>query len=319
MNEPGIPSRREKVLGGLWGSLVGDALGVPVEFMSRDTIRANPVTDMRQYGTHGQPKGTWSDDGALILCTVDSLTDGDFDATNMGGRFVQWWEDGLWTATGDVFDIGNTTRNALSRIAMGTPAIKAGGLDDASNGNGSLMRILPVVLRLSDSTLESFVDLVEQASAITHGHARSRMSCVFYGLIIVRLLQGANPQGALDFARADFTRIYGQSSEFSSFGPLLEDDIKSMVEEEIYSTGYVLHTLHASIWCLLTTRTFHDCLLKAVNLGGDTDTTGCVAGGLAGVAYGVNSIPAQWIDALPRKPEVADLFERFCTYRTPPA
>src|SRR6266536_515199 len=115
-------TKRERIFGGLWGSLVGDALGVPVEFKDRATVQADPVRDMRGFGSHHQPHGTWSDDGALILCTVDSLVNSEFDTQDMGGRFVRWMNEGLWTANGDVFDIGMATTDALMRIARGTSA-----------------------------------------------------------------------------------------------------------------------------------------------------------------------------------------------------
>jgi ADP-ribosyl-[dinitrogen reductase] hydrolase len=304
-------SKRERILGGLWGSLTGDALGVPVEFKDRATVQADPVKDMREYGTHHQPRGTWSDDSSMLLCTADSLVNHEFSLADMGERFVRWMNDGLWTAHGDVFDMGGTTCTALMRIAKGMPANQAGGMHEDTNGNGSLMRILPAVLRFASEPLESFSDRLEKVSAITHGHARSRMACVFYGLKVRQLLLGRQPQAALDSVRAEFAGWYEQSPEFSTFRHILEDDLVTVPEGEIVSTGYVLHTLHASLWCLLTTDNYRDCVLKAVNLGGDTDTTGCVAGGLAGVLYGLNAIPQQWICALARHDDVATLFNRF--------
>ena len=137
------------------------------------------------------------------------------------------------------------------------------------------------------------------------------MACVFYGLMIRQVLLGWQPQAALDSARAEFTGWYERSPEFSCFKRILGDDLTSLPEGEIVSTGYVLHTLHASLWCLITTSNFKDCVLKAVNLGGDTDTTGCVAGGLAGIAYGMKSIPAEWISPMARKGDVDCLFHEF--------
>jgi ADP-ribosylglycohydrolase len=284
---------------------------VPVEFEDRTTVQANPVTGMREDGTHHQPKGTWSDDGALILCTTDSLANHEFDLADLGERFVRWMNNGLWTAWGEPFDVGIATSTALLRIADGTPADQAGSQDEYSNGNGSLMRILPVVLRFAAEPVELFADRVESVSAVTHGHARSRMACVFYGLIVQKLLLGLQPPVALDSARAEFSSFYKQAAALPHFRHILEDDFVSLPENEIVSTGYVLHTLHASLWCLLTTESFQECVLKAVNLGGDTDTTGCVAGGLAGVACGMKSIPADWIGQLARKNDVDCLFQKF--------
>src|ERR1041385_5163131 len=198
-------SNRDRILGGLWGSLAGDALGVPVEFKDRAKVQLNPVADMREFGTHGQPRGTWSDDSSMLLCTADSLVNHEFSLQDMGERFVRWMNDGLWTAHGDVFDMGGTTSTALMRIAKGMPADQAGGRHEDSNGNGSLMRILPAVLRFAGEPLGSFSDRLEKVSAITHGHARSRMACVFYGLIVRQLQLGWQPRAALDSVRAEFT------------------------------------------------------------------------------------------------------------------
>jgi ADP-ribosyl-[dinitrogen reductase] hydrolase len=305
-------AKRDRILGGLWGSLVGDALGVPVEFRSRAEIQRQPVTGMREYGTHHQPKGTWSDDGALLLCTVDSLVHARFDTQDMGRRFVGWMNNALWSATGVVFDIGGATSDALMRVASGTPAEEAGGQDERSNGNGSLMRIIPVALRFADEPLETFSQRIERVSAITHGHDRSKMACVFFSLVVRRLLEGLQPEAALEAAREEFKSLYRGSPEFARFSHHLSDDFGAMAEEEIASTGYVLHTLHAALWCLLTTDRYQDCALKAVNLGGDTDTTGCVAGGLAGVAYGIQSIPPDWAAQLPHKEDLDRLCAGFC-------
>jgi ADP-ribosyl-[dinitrogen reductase] hydrolase len=291
--------------------LVGDALGVPVEFEDRATVQADPVTDMRGFGTHNQPPGTWSDDGSLTLCTVDGLLNGEFDLEDMGKRFNQWLNQGLWTAWGKPFDVGIATRSALFHIADGTPAERAGGTDEYSNGNGSLMRILPVALRFANEPIESFANRLKRVSAITHAHPRSQMACVLCGLVIRHLLRDRTVQLALDCARMEFAELYEQSPGFHHFQHLLEDDFPSVPEPEIASTGYVLHTLHASLWCLLTTKDFRECVLKAVNLGDDTDTTGCVAGGLAGVAYGLKNIPFEWIRTIPRKGDVDCLFQKF--------
>lgn len=311
MNLSSTISKRERILGSLWAALVGDALGVPVEFQDRDTVQADPVKDMRGFGSHKQPPGTWSDDGALMLCTVDSLRHSEFDTQDMGKRFVRWVSEEFWTATGVVFDIGGATTDALNRIAMGIPAEQAGGRDEYSNGNGSLMRILPVPLRFAGLSTNEFINRIERVSAITHDHARARMACAFYGLMIRRLLLGDELESAFRSARVEFVNLYQRSAELTRFRHILDDEFVSMPEGEIVSTGYVLHTLHASLWSLLTSSNFEECVLKAVNLGGDTDTTGCVAGGLAGVYYGVKAIPEKWIYTLARHDEVESLFNGF--------
>jgi ADP-ribosylglycohydrolase len=256
MTSPTSISKRERILGGLWGSLVGDALGVPVEFRDRATVQADPVKDMRGYGSHRQPPGTWSDDGALTLCTADSLRHFEFDTQDMGMRFVRWMDEEFWTATGVVFDIGGTTTDALMQIARGTPAEHAGGCDDFSNGNGSLMRILPVSLSFVNEPLAIRSDRLERASSITHSHPRSKMACAFHGFITRQLLLGGQLQAALEGARVEFNSCYDHAPEFSRFKHILNDELVSLPEGEVVSTGYVLHTLHASLWCLLTTNSF---------------------------------------------------------------
>lgn len=303
------PSSR--ILGGLYGSLVGDALGVPVEFAPRAQRMSDPVTDMRAYGSHGQPAGTWSDDGALLLCATESLVEKSFDTEDMGQRFVRWFERGHWSAHGSIFDIGIATRKALHNISFGIAAEQAGGRDLYDNGNGSLMRILPVSLASLTVSLDDFATRHVRASSITHAHKRSQMACTFYGLLVRALMDGQSPQDGLATARSDFSSLYADSDEFYTFGQLLKMDIAQRPKAEIQSGGYVMETLMASIWCFLTTSSFSECVLKAVNLGDDTDTTGCVAGGLAGVYYGIESIPSEWVATLPRQAELRGLFDRF--------
>lgn len=305
------PSPIQRILGGLYGSLVGDALGVPVEFQSRAQCKSDPVTSMRAFGTWNQPAGTWSDDGALLLCAAESLAETGFNTQDMGARFVRWLDAGHWAAHGRVFDIGNATHQALDRIAQGTPAETAGGNGESSNGNGSLMRILPIPLATLNAELATFCDQIERASAITHAHARSRLACVFHGLLVRQLMLGESPAAAHANAAIEFNDRYTHHEELARFAPMLDPDLNSQDESAVASTGYVLHTLHAAIWCLLTTDNFEQCVLKAVNLGGDTDTTGCVAGGLAGVVYGIEAIPQEWLTVLPRQKELQHLFDRF--------
>lgn len=304
-------TRTDRLLGGLHGSLVGDALGVPVEFAPRKAREADPVTGMRAYGTHHQPAGTWSDDGALLLCSVESLVEKGYDPQDMGERFVKWLDLGHWTAHGQVFDIGIATRNALALIRSGIPAEQAGGRSQYDNGNGSLMRILPVTLACADLDDALLSDHVQRASAITHGHDRSRLACVFHAMFVSELLGGHPPQEVLERCRRRFLALFADHPETSALRDLISAPLANWPANEVSSGGYVIHTLTASLWCLLTTTSFSECVLKAVNLGDDTDTTGCVAGGLAGLLYGMDAIPPEWIAALPRQDDLQTLFGRF--------
>lgn len=310
-------THQQRVLGALWGALVGDALGVPVEFRSRREVQADPVTGMRAFGTHGQPAGTWSDDSSLLLCAAESLVvKGGFDARDLGERFVAWMNHGHWAPHGAVFDIGIATSQAITRICSGTPPERAGGIDEYDNGNGSLMRILPFVLWHHTAPDDAFANTIHRASALTHRHPRSQMACVLYGLVIRELLKGATPAVALNTALDGFARLYENPpylAERLHFQLLESRRLAVVPEDEIGSSGYVMHTLTASLWCLLTSTSFEETVLKAVNLGDDTDTTGTVAGGLAGIFYGLSSIPADWPQALARRSEIEPLFERFAS------
>ncbi len=303
----------KRIFGGLWGAVVGDALGLPVEFESRSARKADPVTDMRGYGTFHQPKGTWSDDSSLLLCTAESLLAG-FDLRDMGSRFVRWYREGYRTPWGQAFDVGNTTQRAVRRLERGVDPETAGDSEEAHNGNGSLMRILPVALRFAHLSPDELIGCAHRVSALTHRHAWSRMACGFFCLTVRALLSGAPPKEAYAASVREGLRTYAKPPYFSDLQPFLtyvSGKIDELTEDRIGSGGFVVETLEASLWCLLTTSSFAEAVLKAVNLGEDTDTTGCVTGALAGVCYGLDAIPGEWVEVIPRREEIGELFTRF--------
>lgn len=242
----------------IYGLAVGDALGVPFEFKKRGTFTCNGMTG---YGTWNQAPGTWSDDTSMTLATLDSIKErGCIDPDDMRRRFCDWLFRGAYTAGGETFDVGTTTRIALEQ---------GSGLDDYhANGNGSLMRMLPLAFT------EATDDEIRAVSAITHAHQLSTDACVEYVHLARQLIRKE---------------------------PVTRDEIKNKNVDDIQSTGFVLHTLEASVWCLLTTDSYEEAVLTAVNLGDDTDTTAAVVGGLAGILYGFDSIPKDWIDQLKNK------------------
>lgn len=303
----------KKIKSVLFGVAVGDALGVPIEFISRNDIRKNPVKDMIGFGTYNLPPGTFSDDSSLTFCLAEALTI-DFDLNTIAQNFVKWCNNNYWTPRGNVFDIGIATRQAIERLARGERPDLAGGVEVSSNGNGSLMRISPLLFYLLDKPINERYEITKQVSSITHGHIRSVIAC-FYYLEFARHL----------FAQKDKFEIYKNlqidiSTHLNSlsidpieivlFDRLLKQNIHELTEESIFSSGYVLHTLEASIWCLLTTDNYKDAVLKAINLGEDTDTTGAVTGGLAGLFYGFESIPTNWLKQLAKYDDIENLAER---------
>lgn len=260
----------------VYGVAVGDALGVPVEFEERDTFA---IEGMIGGGVCGKPAGTYSDDTSLTMATSNSIRIcGGIDIEDMCERYRAWIEDGAYVVDGKPFGIGATTAEAL---ATGRGQ---GGIDD--NGNGSLMRIIPLafVKNITDEQIEA-------VSAITHAHEIAKRACVIYVRFAQRLLEGGLTAGGgvVTSASADLPH----EAPFERLA-----DIASLDRVDIRSTGYVVDTLEAALWCLATTDTYAACVLKAVNLGGDTDTVGAVAGGLAGIVYGRAGIPKEWISAL---------------------
>lgn len=301
----------------LFGLAIGDALGVPVEFKTRNEISKKPITDMIGYGTYHQPPGTFSDDSSLAFCLAEALTT-EFNLDSIANNFVQWADHDFWTARNEVFDIGNATSEAIDRLVRGFNPELAGGVDEHSNGNGSLMRILPLVFYTFDKPLPERYLLTKQVSSITHGHIRSVIACFYYLEFARQIILGIDKfqiYKNLQTEVTDYLKSYSiDQNEISLFDRLLVNQITDLPEEEIKSSGYVLHTLEASIWCLLTTDNYKAASLKAVNLGGDTDTTGAVTGGLAGLLYGFDTIPSSWINQIARKEDIVDLGERLDRY-----
>jgi ADP-ribosylglycohydrolase len=297
----------------LFGVAVGDALGVPVEFKSREEIKTQPVTDMIGFGSHSKPAGTFSDDSSLTFCLAEAIASG-LDLDSVARNFIEWRYNKYWTADNDVFDIGITTQHAIDRLVQGTRPEVAGDFGVRSNGNGSLMRILPLLSFIQNKSINERYQLVKQVSSITHGHVRSVISCFYYLEFALGILKGQKKFDIYERLQKDIAgflqSINIDLEERNVFNKLLIDRIDMLPEAQIKSSGYVLHTLEASIWCLLTTDNYKDAVLKAVNLGQDTDTTGAVTGGLAGLLYGYESIPKHWLNQLARKDDIEDLAVR---------
>ncbi|MEA5514910.1 ADP-ribosylglycohydrolase family protein [Nodularia sp. UHCC 0506] len=302
-----------KTLSGLMGLCVGDALGVPVEFTSRAERVKSPVTTMLGYGTWNQPPGTWSDDSSLTFCLAESLCRG-YSLDAIANSFWRWYKQAYWTPRGELFDIGQNTHEAIMRLKQGIVPHQAGGKVENSNGNGSLMRILPMAYCHQSITFEELMARVHDVSAITHAHVRSQMACGIYISIAVALLKGANLEAAYLQGLEKIQSVYFEREyilEKPHFLRIFSGEIAKVPVEEINSGGYVIDTLESTLWCLLNSSSYSETVLKAVNLGGDTDTTAAVAGGLAGIYYGVENIPQEWINKIVRKQDIIKLAERF--------
>jgi len=301
-----------KVKAGIMGVCIGDALGVPVEFKKREDLKRSPVTKMLEYMSWNQPKGTWSDDSSLTLCLAEELTKG-YDLESIGQSFVKWNKYGHWTAHGRLFDIGGTTRHALARLIKGESAKFSGNIFEEDNGNGSLMRILPLAFYLENDIQKLYLT-VKEVSAITHGHFRSVFACFIYVIFTIQLLKGKSKREAYAYTQKialDYSEEQGfNPNEIELFRRILKNDVSQYPEDEIKSGGYVLHSLEASLWCFLNSESYSEAVLKAVNLGEDTDTTGAITGGIAGIYYGYEGIPQEWIAELARKDDIEELCEK---------
>lgn len=286
----------------LVGHAVGDALGVPVEFMSREELAKNPVREMRGFGSHNVPPGTWSDDTSMTLCLSESLGRMRLiDCLDIMKNFVRWIKNAEFTATGTVFDVGIATREAVERFLRGTPPLACGGTGEYDNGNGSLMRISPLAIYCCEKNLSVSDSLSEahKLSSLTHAHPRSQIACGIYTLIAVNLLAGHPLRIAIKKGLSEAQTFYENEDEYSGELSHYErlrdfDGFAGLSEDDIGSSGYVVDTLEASLWCLANTKNYRDAVLTAVNLGDDTDTIGATVGGLAGLAYGFEDIPPEW-------------------------
>ena len=288
----------------LLGLACGDALGVPVEFLQRGTFK---VDKMEGWGTHVQAPGTWSDDTSLALAFAMSLVPGGFNALSAGRNFQAWYYDRAFTPHGEVFDVGSATSKAIYRMQTVVSPELAGGMDERDNGNGSLMRIAPLALSLLDVPEPAArYEWVRKASSMTHAHPLSCACCFVYIEYLLLLAGGLAREEAYRKLCADFAKDCSFIGDdiLARLSRVLDAGLASLPESEIHSDGFVLHTLEASLWCLLTTASFPEAVLKAVNLGDDTDTTGAVTGAMAGLAYGVEGIPAEWIAGLVKLREI---------------
>ncbi|RZJ71985.1 ADP-ribosylglycohydrolase family protein [Flavobacterium sp.] len=297
----------------LFGVAVADALGVPVEFKSRQAIALNPVTDMIGYGTYNLPPGTFSDDSSMTFCLAEALTQ-DFNMQTIADNFVKWKRGNFWTPRGQVFDIGIATSYAIDRIAAGTPPVLAGGFEELDNGNGSLMRISPLFFYTKDLDIVERFECVRQVSSITHGHIRSIIAC-FYYLEFMRLIFVGKDKFEAYFELQKSVSTFLETleinpKEIAFLKRLLNEDISKSDSDSMSGSGYVLHSLESSIWCLLTTESYKEAVLKAVNLGDDTDTTAAITGGIAGLLYGFEAIPTNWVAQIARYGDIEDLCER---------
>ena len=294
----------DRLAGGVWGHLVGDAMGVPYEGRPSNEVG---IVRFGAQGTHSQPPGTWSDDGGLMLALLDSLLKAGFDTTDQAHRALAWLVGPAYKP-GPVFSIGGTTEDALVRIADGVHAESAGGADESNNGNGSLMRILPLALVGFDLEPATLLDRSLRSSSVTHRHPRSQVTCALYTLVAAELIRGERDRAvALTRALANLESVVIGDAAL---------ELQLIRTYEGRSGGfYVVDTFWSAWDAFVAGRTYGETVIRAIAYGNDTDTTAAVAGGLAGIYWGVGGIPKEWLDAMRGRAIVEEVVARLCATR----
>lgn len=302
---------------GLLGLAVADAVGVPVEFRSREEMDADPVTDIRGYGTYNQPPGYFSDDSSLAFGLAESLATGSFNLADQARRLINYKLHGYWTPEDRIFDIGVTTSQAIDRLiylAENDQYARLPKLRETAsvrdNGNGALMRIFPLYAYLRHRPMTDWLQPTWLHSALTHGHERSAWCCFLYLRFCHHTVSGLAFREALDESRGELRALMkGRASqeEFTALDVLLNADFTSRARSQVQGNGYVVQSLEAALWSLAQATDYRSAVLNAVNLGEDTDTTACIVGAPAALRYGRAAIPENWLAALARREDIEEL------------
>ena len=300
-----------KIIDGVIGHAIGDAMGTPVQFKDRKLFY-KPVTEML-HSAAGD-KGTWSDDTSMEIATIDSFINcKGWDYEDIMNNFYAWLNEAKYTSRGITFDVGTTCLRAVKNYYYnGTLPVESGLDDMRSNGNGSLMRILPIAYYCYYKKLnnEEVYKLVKDISSLTHRHEISILGCYIYVLYVMKLLDNKDMYKAYEeIKKEDYSRFSKESLKY--YKRIIDADIFENSEDDIKSSGYVVDSLEASFWSLLNTDNYKDSIITAVNLGGDTDTIAAITGSMSGIIYGIESFPKDWLEALARRDYIVELCNKF--------
>lgn len=301
---------------GILGFILGDAVGVPYEFKKRENI---DNVDMIGNGLHGVPKGIWSVDSSMVIATMKSIIDnnGNINYEDIMNNFMLWVENKDFNIVGFTFGIGRTTLNALqcyryrNEFTQYKNPINCGQNSFKDNGNGSLMRILPIAYycfykKIKDNEI---FDIVKNISSLTHSHNISIMGCYIYVLFVIELLKGNDKKESYKYIRNyDYNMFDDETKKY--YSRILEDDISVLHSKDISGLGFVVNTLEAVIWSFINNDNYKNSIINAIKLGNDTDTIAALVGGLCGIYY--NDLPIDWLNELKRKEYLLELYQKFC-------
>lgn len=287
------------------GFIIGDALGVPYEFYSKDKIIYNNI-DMICNGSHNMPIGSWSDDSSLMLCLLETINENGLDYSLLSKKMIDWLFNAYITPTGKTFGIGRTCLLSIGKLKKGISYLESGEINEKSNGNGSLMRILPLVFYLQDDN-EKYIQ-IQTCSAITHAHKISQLACCIFVEYFHQLIKCNDKFLAYSNMQKKILS-YFKNEELSAFDRILKSKIYELPESEISGLGYVVSTLECSLWCFINSSNYEECVKKAICIGNDTDTNAAIAGSLAGYYY--NSTNKIWEEKLLKLDMIRDLINNF--------
>ena len=296
----------------LLGTAIGDALGLPIQFLEREVVAKNPITTMEGLDQFNVPAGTWSDNTSLSFCLAESLCNG-YDLNDIINKFTKWMYEDYWTPANETFDINYINYFTIVNLRNnGSPHVA--GIDNKrGNRDGSLMRILPLVPYILNMEEENRFRIIKEISSLTYRHSRSILACIalcefaiqYINLQSVEEAYQAMQQTILQLLKRDM--FIEEGIPFKRLVGLSYEEFKAIELKDIHSTEYVIDTLEASLWCIFNTTSYKDAVLKAVNLGDDANTVGAITGGLAGIIYGYDTIPSEWLEVLAKKDDIIEL------------
>ena len=279
----------DKYKGMFIGLAIGDTLGMPLEFKQRGSFE--PIQALQAGGPFDLPLGYWTDDTSMALCLADSILDKKgYDSYDVMDRYANWLDNGYRSSTGVCFDIGNQVSSAISSYKT-SPEVASNELRTESAGNGCIMRLAPVVVAsiAADNGLEVTMQLAAISGRETHYSVLAEEATALFAGLLFNAVKANTKDRVLQF---------DVSTKPSAQLLTVIQNASHKTESQLKPTGFVVDTLEVAVWAFMTTDNFKDGALKAVNLGGDSDTIGAVYGQLAGAYYGLSGIPQDWLDQL---------------------
>ena len=304
---------QDRCRGALIGLAVGDALGAAVEFSSPGSFA--PVTGYRSGGPHGLKAGEWTDDTSMALALADSIASVGWDLNDQASRYVEWWKTGKYSVNGRCFDIGITTRSALSKFLANKNALASGDASERASGNGSIMRLAPVPIGHADlypDNIEELSRLADESSLPTHASEQCRSACRYLATILAALVRGEDRAAVLSPDWKSLRLLNDMKPLHPMIQEVAQGSFRQKQPPAIEGSGWVVKSLEASLWAFHDADSFEEAVLRAVNLGDDADTTGAVYGQLAGAFYGETGIPEVWRRRVVAGDAIARMAEQLC-------